>query len=91
MPEIFQYGPYVVFFCSGGAAEPVHVHVAEGQPAEHATKIWLTRAGGCLVANNGSDVPAKDLRIVLAIVTANHALICERWHEHFGGSPTFYC
>ena len=40
--------------------EPIHVHVSKGRPTPNATKIWLTRTGGCIVASNGSQIASKD-------------------------------
>ena len=45
---------YTIYFWSGDAGEPVHVHVCKGRPTENATKIWVgeravkTAAGGAL-------------------------------------------
>lgn len=54
MPQVFKAGSYWVYFCSNENLPlvPVHVHVAEGAPTANATKIWITSAGKCLVANN---------------------------------------
>ena len=54
MPQVFKAGSYWVYFWSNEnlPLEPVHVHVAEGAPTANATKIWITSAGKCLVANN---------------------------------------
>ena len=89
MPKLFTIGGYIVFFWSGENGEPVHVHVAEGHADANATKLWLTEDGGCLLASNGSDISEKDLRSIMKIVTANHALICKRWSQFFG-SISFY-
>ncbi|WP_333651561.1 DUF4160 domain-containing protein, partial [Lacrimispora sp.] len=59
LPNLFTVSGYKVFFWSNENGEPIHVHVAKGKPSPNATKIWLTRAGGCIVANNGSKIPTK--------------------------------
>ena len=63
MPSLFRLFGYVIFFWSneGAPLEPVHVHVAKGVPNASATKIWITEAGGCIVANNNSKIPARTL------------------------------
>ena len=61
MPKLFTVSGYNVFFWSNEQGEPIHVHVSKGRPAPNATKIWLTRTGGCIVANNGSKIPEKEL------------------------------
>ena len=63
MPSLFRLFGYVVFFWSneGNPLEPVHVHVAKGTPNANATKIWITEAGGTLLANNNSQIPQRTL------------------------------
>lgn len=51
---------YIVYFGSNEEGEPIHVHVSKGRPTPNATKIWLTRTGGCIVASNGSQIASKD-------------------------------
>lgn len=50
MPKIFTIKGYIVYFWSNENDEPVHVHVAKGVPRPNATKIWLTKSGGCVLA-----------------------------------------
>ena len=91
MPKILSFGQYVLFFWIAENGEPVHVHIAVRRPMENATKFWLTSSGGCLLANNNSKIPAKDLRDIAKLVTFNHRYICEKWIESFGeDSLTFY-
>lgn len=52
LPNIFEVSGYKVFFWSNENDEPIHIHVCKGKPSKNATKIWLTRAGGAIVANN---------------------------------------
>ena len=91
MPSLFRMGPYLLFFWTGENGEPVHIHVAVKRPTKNATKIWLTRSGGCILAHNQSDIPAKDLRDIEQFVSVNHELICHRWCEATGKPPSFYC
>jgi hypothetical protein len=83
MPSIFTFGRYVIFFWSAENGEPVHVHVAVKRPTRDATKVWLTRSGGCVLAHNKSDIPQHDLRELMQFITANHRRICRRWEEIF--------
>lgn len=85
MPKVFEYGEYVVYFWSNEEGEPIHVHVAVRRPTEHATKLWLTKAGGCVIARNDGKIPLRDLRDICRIVILNHGYICEKWAERFGG------
>ena len=66
------------------------MHVAKGRPTSNATKIWLTRSGGCLLAHNGSQLDERDLANVMDFISLNHADICERWSEYFHGDLAFY-
>ena len=51
MPQVFKVGSYWIFFWANenDSLEPVHVHVAEGAPTANGTKIWITKAGKCLL------------------------------------------
>ena len=64
MPRVFKAGSYWVYFWSDESRplEPVHVHIVEGAPKPGATKVWITRAGKCLLDNNDSDIDLVILR-----------------------------
>lgn len=49
----------------------------------NATKVWLTRTGQCVIANNDSRIPQSDLNELLDIVSAQLFMICRKWKEHF--------
>lgn len=83
MPSLFSIGGYRIFFWSGEEHEPVHVHVAKGRPTPDATKLWLTSAGGCVLAHNHSRIPTKDLKVIERIVAAQHVFICREWQTYF--------
>ena len=83
VPSLFRIGGYLVFFWSNENGEPIHVHVAKGKPSPNATKIWLTRSGQCIVANNAGRIPQSDLNELLDIISAQFFLICRKWKEHF--------
>ena len=83
MPSLFRVGGYLVFFWSNENGEPIHVHIAKGKPSPGATKIWLTRSGGCVVANNAGRIPQSDLNELMEIISAQFFLICRKWKEHF--------
>lgn len=91
MPKILSIGQYVLFFWTSENGEPVHVHVAVKRPDKNATKFWLTANGGCIIANNNSAIPEKDLRSLAKFIKFNHSYICQRWSETFGPeSLSFY-
>ena len=83
MPNLFTIGSYKVFFWSNENDEPIHVHIAKGTPTANATKVWLTRDGGCIVADNKDKISSKELRSLLEIIQAQFFLICRKWKEHF--------
>lgn len=92
MPQVFRIGSYWVYFWAneGKPSEPVHVHVAEGSPVANATKIWITSAGKCMVANNNSNIPKNVLRNITRIVEARSGEIVEQWYGFFG-EIDYYC
>lgn len=92
MPQIFRIGPYLIYFWTneGVPLEPVHVHISEGIPSSNATKVWITKTGKCLLANNNSKIPIRTLRIVLSILEARSGEIIEKWADYFG-QPKYFC
>lgn len=52
MPRILVFGQYVLFFWIAENGEPVHIHVGIKRAAANSTKFWLTKNGGCTLANN---------------------------------------
>ena len=92
MPQIFRIGPYRIYFWSNESnpLEPIHVHIAEGEPVKDATKIWITRSGKALLANNRSRIPERILRNMIHFVEANSEEIRSRWLTQFG-EITYYC
>ena len=92
MPQIFKIGGYLVYFWinESNPLEPVHVHVSEGKPSANATKIWITHSGGCLLQNNNSAIPEKQLRAIMKIIEARSFEIVRMWKDTFG-SLTYYC
>ena len=87
MPRLLIFGQYVLFFWIAENGEPIHIHVGVKRAAANSTKFWLTKDGGCKLANNESKIP--DLS---KLITMNHQFICDKWCETFGDdSLTFYC
>ena len=92
MPRVFSIDQWVIYFWSNEnvPVEPVHVHVALKRPVEKATKLWITRAGGCVLANNDSAVPPGELRGIMEIVSARHHEIVDKWVGFFG-EASYFC
>ena len=92
MPSLFKIGGYLVYFWSNENNEPIHVHIVKGKPTQDATKIWLTKAGGCVAANNKSGIPTHELNDLLDIISAQFPMICNEWKRHFVvDTIKFYC
>ena len=92
MPQVFRIGPYWVYFWSDESKplEPVHVHVAEGNPTPNATKIWITNSGKCLLCHNKGRIPDKALRNIMRMIEARSGSIVQKWAAFFG-EITYYC
>ncbi len=58
----------------------------------NSTKIWLTKSGGCILANNNSHIPQRELNILLEIVSLYYLKIVSKWREKYGDEALkFYC
>jgi len=92
LPSLFQICGYSVFFWPNENNEPIHIHIAKGQPTPNATKIWLTSSGGCIVANNESRISTKELNNLLEAISVNYFFIVAEWKTFFGVDEVkFYC
>jgi hypothetical protein len=92
LPRLFRIGRYIIFFWSNENNEPIHVHIGIVNPAPNTTKIWLTKAGGCIVANNASRIPESDLNELLETIQVNCFYICGKWKDFFATDIIkFYC
>ena len=92
LPNILKIGSYYVYFWMNENNEPVHVHVSEGSPETNSTKLWLTKAGGCIEANNNSRIAQTKLNKIKEVIANNHFYICQKWIEYFGRNALkFYC
>lgn len=90
MPKAFSFRGHAPHSWAARNAEPARIHVAKGRPTPNATRTWLTRSGGCILANNGSHIRQGDLREILEFVALNRERICERWKETFQGDLHFH-
>lgn len=92
MPSIFRVGKYLIYFWSNENDEPIHVHIGTGKPSANSTKVWMTRAGGCVLDNNKSRIPQNELNELLDIIAAQNFIICKAWKEHFCvDTIKYYC
>jgi len=92
VPSIFEFLGYKIYFWSNENYEPIHVHISKGNPTANSTKIWLTKQGLCVIANNNSNIPQNDLNKLLRIISLQFFLICNEWKKHFKTDTIkFYC
>lgn len=92
LPKLFMVSGYSVYFWSNENDEPIHVHVSKGKPTPSATKIWLTRSGGCILASNGSKISKNELNELMEFIAAQFFLICAKWKQAFLiDEIKFYC
>ena len=92
MPQVFKIGSYWVYFWADEQSplEPVHVHVCLGRPSKNATKIWITKAGGCVLENNSSQIPPNVLNNIMQIISACSEEVKAKWLDFFG-EIRYYC
>lgn len=92
MPNLFTVSGYKIYFGSNENGEPVHVHVSKGHPTPNSTKIWLTKNGGCILANNKSQISSSELNELMEFIAAQFFYICAVWKEFFvEDTIQFYC
>ena len=92
MPNIVELMGYKVYFWANENHEPIHVHISKGRPTKNSTKIWLTKTGGCVVANNKSRIPERDLNILLEDISLYYFQIIAKWKIVYNTNEVkFYC
>ena len=77
MPTILRWNGYRFYSFSNEGVEPPHIHVDK---AGHSAKHWLEPVA--LARNIGYSV--KELRDIEAKVSAEAAVLLEKWREFFG-------
>lgn len=86
---------YKIYFWSNENNEPIHIHISKGTPSQNSTKVWITQAGGCILANNKSQISQNDLNKLLDIVSKHYFLIIAKWKEFYHIDDmkdiNFYC
>lgn len=51
------------------------IHISKGKPTPNSTKVWLTKSGGCILANNKIKITSKELTELLESVNNNYFYI----------------
>jgi uncharacterized protein (UPF0248 family) len=89
---LFKFGAYIIFFWSNEQGEPIHVHVSEGTPSANATKIWLTRSGGLMLAHNNSNIPQHRINQIIDALSVKYFVVVSEWKKHNNVNEVkFYC
>ena len=57
---------------------------------KNSTKVWITSAGKCLLANNDSKIPTTALKNIMRIIEIRSFEIIQKWKDTFG-EIKFYC
>lgn len=92
MPSIFESNGYKIYFWSNENNEPIHIHLSKGTMSANSTKIWLTKSGGCILANNNSKILKSHLNKLLSIISKHYFLILAKWKEYYHiENVKFYC
>lgn len=86
MPQVFRVGSYWIYFWTNenDPIEPVHVHISKGKPTKKGTKVWITSAGKCYLANNNSKIPDNVLRNIMRVIEARSDEVIKKWKDYFG-------
>lgn len=83
---IFEYKFY--FYEPRNCNEPIHVHVSK-YPHKNASKIWILEDGTAELENNNDEIPSKDLKRIIAVVSEFSEDIITLWEKSFG-EITYY-
>jgi len=89
MPVFLRYTGYKIFFWSNENNEPIHFHIAEGDPSSNSTKIWILEDDSFLMANNNNHIPLPVLRRILMIMQDNIDDYKKQW-EMMHGEIKYY-
>ncbi len=92
MPQLFRFGEYCIYFWSNenDPLEPIHVHISRGKPSANGTKVWITKKGHALKANNNAMIPNHLLNSFIKMIEANSEEIIQKWLEQFG-EISYFC
>lgn len=84
MPVLFEKNGYYIYFWLNENNEPIHFHISRGKPTENATKVWILKSGGLLLAHNRSRINTNDLGKILRYMQNNTGTVITEWKSRFG-------
>lgn len=76
MPTVLRSGPYRLFFYSGDAGEPPHVHVERDAST---AKFWLRPVR----LQESGGFGAMEIRRIASIVEENAEALLRSWDDYF--------
>jgi len=57
-----------------------------------AQRCGLQKLDGCIISDNKSHIPHKELERLLELISAHYFVICDKWKKHFNIKEIkFYC
>ncbi len=77
MPTILRIGPYRFYFFSNEGDESPHIHVDRDDAT---LKAWLEP----LELARSRGFRAKEINVILGIITDNRSTLLEAWNDYFG-------
>lgn len=84
MPVFLRYSQYKIYFWSAENDEPIHFHVAQGDPGANDTKIWILRDGSMRIAHNKGRIPRQDLLRIMTVMESYVEPFEAVWLAHEG-------
>ena len=90
MPIYIRTLGYKLYFWSNENNEPIHFHIAKGNPSDNDTKIWVLSNGSFKIAHNKDQIPAKDLSKIFSIMQTYYQDFIQFWKTYFNTEISYY-
>ena len=92
MPSFPSLLGFKVFMWSneGKPLEPVHIHVSKGIPSKNATKFWILSNGKVELADNGSQLNAKELSRIKRALEDYTDIYIAKWESYHNVKAEFH-
>lgn len=90
MPIYLRTSGYKIYIWSNERDEPVHFHIAKGNPSDNDTKIWVLSNLSFMIAHNKSRIPEKELTKIFLLMQTYIMDFLQFWRSFYGDSLRFY-
>ena len=90
MPIYIRTLGYKLYFWSNENNEPIHFHIAKGNPSDNNNKIWVLSNGSFKIAHNKGQIPAKDLSKIFSIMQTYYQDFIQFWKTYFNTEISYY-